>query len=351
MKIDPSGHWNLLNKVVNTVKNGIKKAANWVNNNIVKPVVKTVKSVASWVNNNIIQPVKNFVNNKIVTPVKQYYNGAKQIINQVVQNINNGYQNITKTVTQAYRQTKQYIQQRTNEIKQKVYKFYCGAAEKLDKWNESAEAQEEIIKYGTYYGDNDKLSTLGFAARHPIIALENGEYISGSTNISTNSTRFSWAFDFKDNDFGIDKKEDEGSERGAIRHTIWQATITNRFGKNIALQSGNAHEKNANALDGISDVYNYKFTDLSKVDEAVDLLNNISGREIGANSSNGATMKEIMGDVLKYYYDQGLNVAIKKDDGYYIKKQTLSKEEYDKYYEILQTLDDIGYSPNDKQNK
>ncbi len=191
---------------------------------------------------------------------------------------------------------------------------------------------------------SDKLKTIGFALHHPIKAIKIGEVKSGegNTNISTNASRFSWAFDFKDNEVG------EGSEVNAFRHAIWMATITNKWGENTALRVGNSHEKNHQALNGINDVYTHKFDSMSEADEAVDLLNNIIGREIGKSSKPNGTMKDIAKDVLNYYHTQGLNVVQETDGGFVIVKEKLSKERYEEAIRTLETLDDNGFPPDDK---
>lgn len=97
----------------------------------------------------------------------------------------------------------------------------------------------------------------------------------GNTNISTNASRFANAFDFEDND------AQEGSEVNAFRHTFWISIITSKWGENIGLQVGNAHEKNQNVIHEIKDIYSHRFKTLGDADQAVDLLNNVIGREIG----------------------------------------------------------------------
>ena len=86
---------------------------------------------------------------------------------------------------------------------------------------------------------SDTLKTISFGLRHPIISFQIGKVKpgEGNTNISTNASRFANAFDFEDND------AQEGSEVNAFRHTFWISIITNRWGENIGLQAGNAHEK------------------------------------------------------------------------------------------------------------
>ena len=69
--------------------------------------------------------------------------------------------------------------------------------------------------------------------------------------------------------------------------------ITSKWGENIGLQAGNAHEKNQNVIHEIKDIYSHKFKTLSDADQAVDLLNNVIGREIGKTTSIDSTSKDI----------------------------------------------------------
>ena len=192
---------------------------------------------------------------------------------------------------------------------------------------------------------SDTLKTISFGLRHPIISFQIGKVKpgEGNTNISTNASRFANAFDFEDND------AQEGSEVNAFRHTFWISIITNRWGENIGLQVGNAHEKNQNVINEIKDIYSHKFKTLSDADQAVDLLNNIIGREIGKTTSIDSTSKDITKKVLDYYYENGLNIVKETDDGYYvIVKERLSYERYKSNLITLETLDENGFPPDNK---
>ena len=71
-----------------------------------------------------------------------------------------------------------------------------------------------------YYTATTNSKTLGFSLRHPIAALSIGLPKKGSTNISTNSVRFSTRIGLEEN------TQKEGSQVNAYRHTLWQAEIT-----------------------------------------------------------------------------------------------------------------------------
>ncbi|WP_372472544.1 RHS repeat-associated core domain-containing protein [Capnocytophaga sp. ARDL2] len=84
---------------------------------------------------------------------------------------------------------------------------------------------------------------VGFGLRHPKAAVRIGFGVTkGNTDISTNATRFATRGNVL---YGSRKgQEDRGSENGALRHGLWQATITSEFGSKIAKEAGNVHEKN-----------------------------------------------------------------------------------------------------------
>jgi RHS repeat-associated protein len=108
-----------------------------------------------------------------------------------------------------------------------------------------------------------------FAAKHPFIGHEIGSVQHGSTNLSTNATRFSTGLGLGEN------SSREGSQVNAVRHTIWQASIASKYGAGIAKQAGDAHESNPKV-----DLSVRSFSGngaLSKADQSIDLLNNQIG--------------------------------------------------------------------------
>ena len=135
----------------------------------------------------------------------------------------------------------------------------------------------------------------------------------------------------------------------AFRHTLWQATITQQFSVQIAQKIGDAHEKNPYALDGIEDFSRVRYTNLSLADEAVDLLNNRIGRQIGQDA-NSSCMKDIAIATLNYYHENGLWVAVKQDNGHYaIIQEKLSVDQYKTALDRLNVLDSNGYAPENKK--
>lgn len=190
---------------------------------------------------------------------------------------------------------------------------------------------------------NTDLKEIAFAMRHPIIALQVGKVIpnKGKTNISTNAARFATDFDFEEYD------NNEGSEVNAFRHSFWVSIITNKWGEDIARQLSNTHEANSNALDNITDPYSYQFSSMTAADEAVDLLNNRIGVQVGQSLPEGASQKDIARAILDYYHDYGLNVVVPDGNGnYIIEQQRLSDERYQANLATLDQLDENGFPPD-----
>lgn len=189
-----------------------------------------------------------------------------------------------------------------------------------------------------------------FGLKHPIIALQIGQVESGkgNTNVSTNSTRFANAFGLND-DNGLDIKgrSDEGSQVNALRHLIWQATITNKYGEDIALEIGNAHEEQDNALQRIGNPYRHHYDSLTDADQSIDLLNNEIARKLGA-SSNDMSMKEITKKMLDHAHENGLNTVKVHNGKYVIEVQKISDEEYEDALKTLESLDENGFPPGDQ---
>ena len=185
--------------------------------------------------------------------------------------------------------------------------------------------------------------TIGFFVRYPLIALKIGQVEPGSTNISTNATRFATRGEVL---YGTRPRveEERGSENGAFRHTLWQATITSEYGESIAKQVGNAHEDNP-----FVNLSNRTFSNVDDADRTVDLLNNIIGRDIGKKNP-GTGMKKLSLLVLKEFYEKGLFTATKDDNGNWnVSRIKLSQEKYDKLGKILNGLNDNGFIPKEQE--
>jgi RHS repeat-associated protein len=183
---------------------------------------------------------------------------------------------------------------------------------------------------------SDKPTEVGFVAKHPVIASEIGTVSHGSTNISTNAVRFSTRIGLDEN------KEHEGSEVNAMRHALWQATITRKFGEAIASHVGYAHEDTLP-----KDLSIRTFTGasaLSQADTAADLLNNVKGREIGkANPS--AKPQELATKTLDYFHAKGLFTAKRNPDGSVTISQTkITDQKYQKGLAIIKGLNDNAFT-------
>ncbi|WP_018675919.1 DUF6973 domain-containing protein [Riemerella columbina] len=183
-----------------------------------------------------------------------------------------------------------------------------------------------------------KLRTIGFAIRNTWYASRIGMYERGSDNISSISTRFGTTggilelnSDMKGNIF------DEGSERGAFRHVVWQALITKEFGADIALQAGNAHEDNPNI-----DLSIRIFDRIDEADQTTDLLNNIIGRRIGKRSAVKITNP--VEDVLEEFRNIGLyqSKQDKNTGKWKVTKHKLSEDKYQRYKTRLQQMNYKG---------
>jgi hypothetical protein len=139
-----------------------------------------------------------------------------------------------------------------------------------------------------------------------------------------------------------------GTDANAVRHTVWQASITSIFGQDIAQKAGNAHEDNPNV-----DLSIRTFTGkgaLEKADQTIDLLNNQIGQEIG-KSNMGATIKKLTGMVLDIFNKDGLFTATQNKDGSVtISRTKISNEQLQQSKDKLNGLTGTGLTP-DKQNE
>ena len=178
-----------------------------------------------------------------------------------------------------------------------------------------------------------------FVAKHPIATLRIGKGVThNANNISTNSTRFATRGNvLSGTRVGVEREL--GSENGAFRHTLWQASITSEFDATTALEAGNAHEANPDVDLGIR-----TFNNLSEADQTVDLLNNQIGRRIGESNKN-KNMKQLALSVLSEFRQNGLYTAVQKGKQWIVSKTRLSKEKYDKLSKIYNGLDSRGFTP------
>ncbi len=216
--------------------------------------------------------------------------------------------------------------------------------------DKNGEGPEDPVGPG-YYAVTVNARTIGFATRHPIAAASIGTPLKGSTNISTNSVRFSTRIGLTEN------AAHEGSQVNGFRHVLWQAAITNQFGSGVAKEIGNAHEANPLAINGSN--LKTEFTGkgaLAKADETVDLLNNQIGRAIGEANPN-ANMQQLALATLDYNYTNGINVAtpVTNDKGavtgYKVTQSKLTQEQYNNAKQIITGLNGNGFTPAEQQQR
>jgi RHS repeat-associated protein len=182
--------------------------------------------------------------------------------------------------------------------------------------------------------------TVAFTVAHPLIAWQVGWVQNGWTNISTNSQRFAAGMGMTERETRLGVHE--GSERNAMRHTIWQATLTAKFGHGTATQIGNAHEENPNVDLSIRTFSGGGQAAWDRADQTVDLLNNQIGRAIG-DANPGASMNQLAGAALDYYHSTGLYTASQGADGTVSISQTrLSDQQYAAGKQALQKMDQNG---------
>jgi hypothetical protein len=167
---------------------------------------------------------------------------------------------------------------------------------------------------------NDVIRTVGYSMRHPVNAFKtNGPFLTNHNDVATN---------FQVNiGKALGVKNVEGGVQNAIRHTLWQALLTQDMGAKAASRIGNAHESTTNV-----DMNQRVFKGVTAKDDAdrtIDLLNNQIGRVIGEqnkDADNITTAKAVVTE----YFKNGLYAMTGNDkDGYKVQKTKLTKSQYE----------------------
>ena len=183
-----------------------------------------------------------------------------------------------------------------------------------------------LFGYGVVASRNDEI---GFAARHPIIAVQLGRPKDGGRHgINSAATNFAINSELSTSVFSGVSKIDEGSKKGAYRHAVWQAIICSKFGENIATEVGNSHET-------VSPEKQASYTSLIDADTYCDQMNNIIGRSLGKDSN--LSNKKLALKALDIFHDSGLyTVSQNKDGSYSVGITKINDSEYNTAYsEIL----------------
>ena len=191
-------------------------------------------------------------------------------------------------------------------------------------------------------------STIGVAMRHPIAANRVGSVERGGTNISSVSGRIARHVAEGGN---MSIAGDIGTERGAFRHALWQATIANEFDNGIAQRIGNAHEGIPMGAQGNAHVdFSVPAPDkMAAADDVVDFLNNQIGRDIGSSLGKNASSIDIAKQVLNVQKNEGLWTATQTDKGISISRTKITDKQYNTAMERLNSLDNNGMNEADRK--
>ncbi|MGB3655671.1 MAG: RHS repeat-associated core domain-containing protein, partial [Rivularia sp. (in: cyanobacteria)] len=190
-------------------------------------------------------------------------------------------------------------------------------------------------------------STAAVIVRHPIATSNVGTDKFGGTNISSISGRIARHAASNGN-----MTVGEGSERNALRHATWIATITSNYGENAAQNIGNAHEGIPMGAKGNAHVdFGQPAPDnLSGADSVVDFLNNEIGRGIGEGLGEGATEWEAAVKALDVQLNEGLWTATTDKDGNInISRTKITQKQYNTAMKILRTLNRNGMNSADRK--
>ena len=127
------------------------------------------------------------------------------------------------------------------------------------------------------------------------------------------------------------------SSGNAFRHGLWQATIANQYGYDIAVEAGDVHDPRENSGATF-------FDSKADADTVAVLRNNIPGRTLGVTADSDATMIDLAKDVLEYQYQYGLFEAVEHEDGTFgIERVKITQEQLIEGLERLDQLDENSF--------
>ncbi|WP_282086890.1 DUF6973 domain-containing protein [Aquimarina algiphila] len=189
-------------------------------------------------------------------------------------------------------------------------------------------------------------ATATVVARHPIATSNVGSVERGGTNISSVTGRIARHAASNGN-----LSVGEGSERNALRHATWIATITSNYGEEAANNIGNAHEGVEMGATAFVDFTQPAPDNLSGADSVVDFLNNEIGRQIGTDLGEGATEYEATVAALGVQLNEGLFTATTDKDGNItISRTKITQEQYNTAIKTLKTLNRYGMNSADRKS-
>jgi len=184
------------------------------------------------------------------------------------------------------------------------------------------------------HGGRSRVRTAGYIMQHPINAARVGQWSHGANNITTFASNFE-----------INTAETSGLSWGspgdhgnAIRHTLWQAMITNEMGANHAQRIGNAHEDNFRNIDLTAT----SFSSMTEADLVVDLLNNAIGREIGERNM-GASNRTLARETMREFRQNGLWTATSDADGNVsVQRTRITRQQYNDAINAINRMGNDG---------
>ena len=180
-----------------------------------------------------------------------------------------------------------------------------------------------------------------YITNHKVVKDVGLPYEGTNRNISSRATNFTINSRLPADGYG--DGNDQGSKKGAYRHTVWQAMITNTHGSKAALDVGEAHET-------VDPSVKMDFNSLEEADAKADRLNNLIGRLIGLDN-NGSSNKDLAIEVLNSFMEKGLFTAEEQSDGSYQVNQTrLTKEEYNTALEEIEKRGNSGLYEDDGED-